>query len=82
MSSMNTFVKLFVVMSLRGPAFRACGRSGRCGNEDANRLLPADANCLSVDIDCLGAASVGPRDTCNGLEDATNKQYQYWDGKI
>jgi hypothetical protein len=29
-----------------------------------------------------GAAGVLPRDTCNGLEDSTNKQYQYWDGKI
>ncbi len=29
-----------------------------------------------------GAAGVLPRDTCNGLEDATNKQYQYWDGKV
>ena len=29
-----------------------------------------------------GAAGVLPRDTCNGLEDSTNKQWQYWDGKI
>lgn len=29
-----------------------------------------------------GAAGVLPRDTCNGLEDATNAQWQYWDGKI
>ncbi|HZL20008.1 MAG TPA: hypothetical protein VFG23_19900, partial [Polyangia bacterium] len=29
-----------------------------------------------------GAAGVLPRDTCNGLEDATNTNWQYWDGKI
>jgi hypothetical protein len=29
-----------------------------------------------------GAAGVVPRDICNGLEDSTNKQWQYWDGKI
>ena len=29
-----------------------------------------------------GAASVQPRDTCNGLEDATGTQWTYWDGVI
>jgi hypothetical protein len=29
-----------------------------------------------------GAATVGPRDTQNGLEDVTMKQWDYWDGKI
>lgn len=29
-----------------------------------------------------GAATVGPRDTKNGLEDETMKQWDYWDGKI
>lgn len=29
-----------------------------------------------------GAATVGPRDTANGLEDVTMKQWDYWDGKI
>jgi len=29
-----------------------------------------------------GAPGVLPRDTCNGLEDSTNKNWQYWDGKI
>lgn len=29
-----------------------------------------------------GAAGVLPRDTCTGLEDATNAEWQYWDGKI
>ena len=29
-----------------------------------------------------GAAAVGPRDTRNGLEDVTLKQWDYWDGKI
>jgi len=29
-----------------------------------------------------GAATVGPRDPDNGLEDSTLKQWNYWDGKI
>ena len=29
-----------------------------------------------------GVPTVGPRDTCNGIEDATDKTYEYWDGKI
>jgi hypothetical protein len=29
-----------------------------------------------------GAASVLPRDVCNGMEDSTGTQWQYWDGKI
>ena len=29
-----------------------------------------------------GAVTVGPRDTNNGLEDVTMKQWDYWDGKI
>jgi hypothetical protein len=29
-----------------------------------------------------GAATVGPRDQKNGLEDATMKQWNYWDGQI
>jgi len=29
-----------------------------------------------------GTATVGPRDTQNGLEDVTMKQWNYWDGKI
>jgi hypothetical protein len=35
---------------------------------------------LSADI--WGAATVGPRDPNNGLEDTTMKQWNYWDGKI
>lgn len=33
-------------------------------------------------INVWGAATVGPRDTNNGLEDVTMKQWDYWDGKI
>src|SRR5512136_180531 len=35
---------------------------------------------LSKDV--WGAPEVGPRDTKNGLEDATVKQWYYWDGQI
>ncbi len=32
--------------------------------------------------DAWGAATVGPRDQQNGLEDATAKEWKYWDGQI
>lgn len=32
--------------------------------------------------DAWGTATVGPRDTGNGLEDPTMKQWNYWDGSI
>jgi hypothetical protein len=32
--------------------------------------------------DVWGAAEVGPRETKNGLEDVTSKQWSYWDGQI
>lgn len=35
---------------------------------------------LSKDV--WGAATVGPRDPENGLEDPTMKHWDYWDGKI
>jgi hypothetical protein len=36
----------------------------------------------SLSSDAWGAPTVGPRDTKNGLEDTTMKQWNYWDGQI
>ncbi len=36
----------------------------------------------SLSTTVWGAATVGPRDPKNGLEDATMKHWNYWDGKI
>ena len=36
----------------------------------------------SLSSDAWGAATVGPRDTKNGLEDTTMKQWNYWDGQV
>ena len=36
----------------------------------------------SLSSTAWGAAATGPRDTQNGLEDATIKNYCYWDGQI
>jgi hypothetical protein len=46
---------------------------------DYFRPIPVSGK-LSTDV--WGAATVGPRDTNNGLEDSTMKQWNYWDGKI
>jgi hypothetical protein len=44
-------------------------------------FLPTPIVC-PLTSNTWGAASVLPRDTCNGLEDSTNTQWNYWDGKI
>ena len=36
----------------------------------------------SLSTNVWGAATVGPRDVKNGLEDVTMQQWDYWDGKI
>jgi len=36
----------------------------------------------SLSSSVWGAATVGPRDPLNGLEDVTMKQWSYWDGQI
>jgi len=46
---------------------------------DYFRPTPASGK-LSSDV--WGAAAVGARDSENGLEDVTMKQWDYWDGKI
>src|SRR4051812_24009826 len=46
---------------------------------DYFRPIPLSGK-LSKDV--WGAATVGPRDLNNGLEDSTMKQWDYWDGKI
>jgi MYXO-CTERM domain-containing protein len=44
-------------------------------------FLPTPIIC-PLTSNTWGAASVLPRDICNGLEDSTNMTWQYWDGKI
>jgi MYXO-CTERM domain-containing protein len=44
-------------------------------------FLPTPIVC-ALTSNTWGAAGVLPRDVCNGLEDSTNKTWQYWDGKI
>jgi hypothetical protein len=83
MRSIQVFVRLLVVGSFLG----ILSQAGAAGAADAgtktliNYFQPTPIVCPLTST-AWGAASVGPRDTCNGLEDATNKQYQYWDGKI
>jgi hypothetical protein len=44
-------------------------------------FLPTPIVC-PLTSNTWGASGVLPRDVCNGLEDSTNKSWQYWDGKI
>jgi hypothetical protein len=83
MSFRRTLARLFVVMSFVGicsaaPAVRAADGGTKTL---IDYFQPTPIVC-PLTSSTWGAAGVLPRDTCNGLEDATNKQYQYWDGKI
>ncbi len=44
-------------------------------------FLPTPIVC-PLTSNTWGAAGVLPRDTCNGLEDATDANWNYWDGKV
>jgi hypothetical protein len=66
------------------------GLAGTCSGQDANPapgktfidyFLPTPITD-SLSQDAWGVPTVGPRDTKNGLEDATMKQWCYWDGQI
>ena len=83
MPSMKAFARLFLVTSLVGvlsPA-RAMGAPDAGTKTLIDYFLPTPIVC-PLTSNTWGAAGVLPRDTCNGLEDSTNKQWQYWDGKI
>lgn len=83
MCSINVFVRLVVVMSFVGvlsPA-SASGAPDAGTKTLIDYFLPTPIVC-PLTSNTWGAAGVLPRDTCNGLEDSTNKQWQYWDGKI
>jgi MYXO-CTERM domain-containing protein len=75
MSFGRTFTWLFVVMSFVGAPSPAAAKTL------IDYFQPTPIVC-PLTSSTWGAAGVLPRDTCNGLEDATNKQWQYWDGKI
>ena len=48
----------------------------------ADFFLPMEPQSPLVSEGIWGNANVLPRDTCNGLEDATLKNWCYWDGRI
>ena len=83
MRTMKTFVRLFVVTCLVGPlsSARAVGAPDAGTKTLIDYFLPTPIVC-PLTSNTWGAAGVLPRDICNGLEDSTNKQYQYWDGKV
>jgi MYXO-CTERM domain-containing protein len=83
MSSMKPFARYLVVMpcvALLSPA-RAMAAADAGAKTLINYFLPTPIVC-PLTSNTWGAAGVLPRDTCNGLEDSTNKQWQYWDGKV
>lgn len=75
---------LLLLLSIGLPTTARCQTSPAVGIGpkpfvDYFRPIPVSGE-LSASI--WGAATVGPRDTGNGLEDVTMKHWNYWDGKI
>ena len=83
MNSAKTFAKYLVVTSCVAVLSPASAMAAADGGAKTliDYFLPTPIVC-PLTSSTWGAAGVLPRDTCNGLEDSTNKQYQYWDGKI
>jgi hypothetical protein len=73
---MKTFLKLFAVMS-----FAAGASSPAADKTLIDYFLPTPIHGR-LESNVWGAATVGPRDAQNGLEDTTMKQWNYWDGQI
>src|SRR6202142_2430781 len=83
MRSMKTFVRLvlvtfFVSVLTSAPAARAADG----GTKTLIDYFQPTPIVFPLTSSTCAAAGVLPRDTCNGLEDSTNKLYQYWDGKV
>jgi hypothetical protein len=68
-------------LTVWGAESPAAGASDAGGKTLIDYFLPTPIVC-PLTSNTWGAAGVVPRDICNGLEDSTNKQWQYWDGKI
>ncbi len=80
----TTGVRMLVASAVAG-ASMAVPSSARAQDAGAKTLidyfLPTPIVC-PLTSNTWGAASVLPRDTCNGLEDTTGTQWTYWDGVI
>lgn len=77
-----TFLVLFLCIFLPTMSYCQADHAAGIGPMpfiDYFRPIPIKG-VLSKDV--WGAATVGPRDPANGLEDTTMKQWDYWDGKI
>ena len=83
MRSMKTFVRLVLLASCVGVlALAPAARAADGGTKTLIDYFQPTPIVCPLTSSTWGAAGVLPRDTCNGLEDSTNKLYQYWDGKI
>jgi MYXO-CTERM domain-containing protein len=71
----RVLLQLLVAMSVAGATSPAAAKT----LIDYFQPMPI-INPLSSTV--WGAATVGPRDTGNGIEDTTAKTWSYWDGKI
>jgi MYXO-CTERM domain-containing protein len=73
-------VALLVLLATPSRA-RAAGTTDAGTKTLIDYFLPTPIVC-PLTSNTWGAAGVIPRDTCNGLEDATGKLWTYWDGQI
>jgi len=70
-----------IALALLAGANFGRGQQARTSKTFVDYFLPTPiVGALTTNI--WGAVTVGPRDPKNGLEDATMKQWDYWDGQI
>jgi len=70
-----------VGLAFAASAFTSFGQEQKPAKTFIDYFLPTPiVGSLSTTV--WGAADVGPRDSQNGLEDVTMKQWNYWDGTI
>lgn len=75
------FVRAMVTISVLAAAVTGHAQNDRSKKTFIDYFQPMPITSRLV-TKVWGAATVGPRDTQNGLEDVTMKQWDYWDGKI
>src|SRR5581483_9110882 len=80
-SSLRSLNLMLMATTLLAGVANSHGEDARPAKTFIDFFLPMPING-SLTKDVWGAATVGPRDPKNGLEDETMKQWNYWDGKI
>jgi hypothetical protein len=79
--SLRLLSQLLVAAALLASVHHGYGQDAKPARTFIDYFLPMPITG-TLSKEAWGAGNVGPRDPKNGLEDATLKEWNYWDGKI